>query len=138
MKFLKLMKDGGPLSRVWGYFLVEIKALFSVALLHFKDGSREAYHSHAFNSISWVLRGKLVEHEIDYIFPETGIVLEKVRQYLPSARPIITRRSMFHKVESEGDTWVITFRGPWVHQWQEFLPDKNRKITLTHGRMLVE
>ena len=49
MKLFKYMKDGGPESTVWGYFLIEIKSLFTIVLLHFKNGSREAYHNHAFN-----------------------------------------------------------------------------------------
>ncbi len=127
MKLFKLMKDGGPESRVNGLFFVEYKRLCSVVLLHFLDGSREAYHSHAFNAISWVLRGKLVEQSLD------GTVTE----FTPSLRPIFTPRDMFHKVTSTADSWVITFRGPWADKWKEFLPGLNRFLTLTHGRKVV-
>jgi hypothetical protein len=127
MKFLSYGKDGGPDSTVWGYWLVEIKRLFSIALLCFENGSRDAYHSHAFNAVSWVLKGQLREQEID---PEThGIGL---RGYTPSLRPIITKRSTMHKVTSVGRTWVLSFRGPWNDVWHE-LKD-GRDITLTHGR----
>jgi hypothetical protein len=128
MKLLRFMKDGGPLSRVTGLFVVEIKKLFSVVLLHFFDGSREAYHSHAFNAVSWVLRGKLVENALD----------GKITEYKPGLKPIFTPRSMFHKVVSAGDTWVISFRGPWVNTWKEYLPAEERFVTLTHGRRVVE
>lgn len=127
MKVFKLLKDGGPFSRVWGFFIIEAKRLFSVVLLHFADGSREAYHSHAFNAVSWVLKGKLVEHEIN----------GKVNVYTPSLKPIYTPRSMFHKVVSDGDTFVVSFRGPWANEWQEYLPDKRSFLTLTHGRRVV-
>lgn len=133
MKILKMMKDGGPESRVWGFFFIEAKKLFSVVLLHFYDGSREAYHSHAFNSISWVLKGKLVEDRI------YGSYLKgKITVFRPSLKPVITTRDNMHRVTSEGDTYVITFRGPWVNMWKEFLPLKNRFITLTHGRKIVD
>jgi hypothetical protein len=33
MNFLNKTKDGGPESTVWAYWLIEIKSLFSVALL---------------------------------------------------------------------------------------------------------
>lgn len=126
MKLFKLMKDGGPLSRVWGFFLIEPKRAFSIAFLIFKDGSREAYHTHAFNAVSWVLRGRLVEH-----LKDGGTVL-----YTPSLRPIWTPRDRFHKVSSEGTTIALTFRGPWSDRWKEFTETKE-SITLTHGRQVV-
>lgn len=130
MKLFKLMKDGGPLSRVWGLFLIEAKRAFSVVVLRFDDGARDAYHTHAFNAYSWVLRGKLIEHMID----------GSENVYTPSIRPIFTARDCFHKVESVGTTWALTFRGPWADHWSEFLPDVGggaRFITLTHGRKEV-
>lgn len=127
MKLLQLSKDGGPQSTVAGFFITEVKRLFSVAVLRFANGSREAFHSHAFHSVSWVLRGKLTEHMID----------GTVNVYKPSIIPVITKRSTFHKVVSEGTTWVLTFRGPWVSRWREYLPDKNKFLTLTHGRKIV-
>lgn len=130
MKLLKYMKDGGKESRVAGFFFVEIKSLFSIVLLHFYPGSREAYHSHAFNAVSWVLRGKLQENLLK------GPVSKA--EYIPSWRRIFTGRSDFHKVVSVGHTWVLSFRGPWANTWWEFLPQENRFQTLTHGRKVVE
>lgn len=126
MKFFRYLKDGGPLSRVWGLYIVEIKKLFSIVLLRFLDGSREAYHSHAFNSVAWVLRGTLVEHEFN----------GKVNVYTPSLLPFFVPRDRFHKVVSEGTTWVLNLRGPWADEWQEFLPDEQALVTLTHGRIV--
>jgi len=64
VKFLARRKDGGPESHVVGYWLVEIRSMFSIALLRFGPGGRRAYHSHAFDSISWVLAGHLREQHI--------------------------------------------------------------------------
>jgi hypothetical protein len=127
MKLFKLMKDGGKESRVWGFFLAEIKSLFSVVLLHFADGSREAYHSHAFNSVSWVLRGRLEENMFD----------GRVNVYAPSLKPVVTRRTDFHKVVSTGDTYVLSFRGPWVNRWFEYLPDTGEILQLANGRRIT-
>lgn len=55
MKIFRKMKDGGGDSTVTGYFLIEIKSLFSVVLLRFDGESRDAYHEHAFNCVSWLL-----------------------------------------------------------------------------------
>lgn len=127
MKFLSKSKDGGPESTVTAYWLIEWKWLFSIALLRFDNGSRDAYHSHAFNCISWLLKGRLEEHELHL---EPGLV----RVYEPSIEPIITKRTTFHKVVSVGRSWVLTFRGPWSKTWEERLPD--RQVTLGSGRVV--
>lgn len=118
-------KDGGPLSTVWATFFPEWKKLFTVGLLRFEDGSREAYHSHAFNSISWLLKGQLIEDRIDGC-------KGKLTTFLPSLKPIITTRDNMHKVSSAGRSWVFTLRGPWADTWKEYTPDG--PVTLTHGR----
>jgi hypothetical protein len=132
VKFLRYAKDGGPESNVAGLFIVEIKQLFSIVLLHFGPGSRDAYHSHAFNSVSWVLKGRLDEHHYDAsIWPKAPAI------HTPSVRPVITRRSTFHRVFSVGHTWVFSFRGPWSKTWREWLPAEQRFVTLAHGRKVV-
>lgn len=132
MKFFKTMKDGGPESTVWGFFLAEIKSLFTIVLLHFHPGSREAYHSHAFNALSWVLKGKLTEYVRD-----GKLQLVQIVDYKPSLRPIWTPRDRLHKVVSTGDTYVLSFRGQWAQTWGEYLPFQNKYVTLTHGRKTV-
>jgi quercetin dioxygenase-like cupin family protein len=126
MKFFAYEKDGGKESKVWGLFIAEIKSLFSVVLLHFKDGSREAFHSHAFNSKSLILRGQLNEHMID----------GKVNVY-KAGQIVTTLREHFHMVKSVGDTFVISFRGPWASTWHEFIPGTGERLTMTHGRKIV-
>lgn len=127
MKLFHVGTDGGPTSTVTGYWLVEMKKLFSIALLKFGHGSRDEYHTHAFNCISWVLRGSLREEHID------GTVVK----YKPSLRPVITRRSTFHRVFSEGTTWVFTLRGPWSKRWSEYDPASGVYTHLEHGRVVV-
>jgi len=123
MKFLHYGKDGGEYSTVWGFFFIEIKKMFSIVLLKFENGSRDAFHSHAFNSISLVLKGKLIE-EHRWGGTEAHIWGDTV----------ITRRDTFHKVTSYGRTWVLSIRGPWAKTWKEFIPSERRNVTLTHGR----
>jgi hypothetical protein len=124
-RLLTVTKDGGPDSKVWAYWLLAWKALCSIGLLRFEHGSREAYHSHAFDCVSWVLKGYLVEHH-----KAGGVSLHPA-----SLRPVVTRRETFHKVVSVGRTWVLTFRGPWVDTWREHAAGETR--TLTHGRVEV-
>jgi hypothetical protein len=127
MKFFKRMKDGGKESTVTGYWLCEIKSLFSICLLKFEGKSREAFHTHAFNCWSIVLKGKLTETMLD----------GSIRTHKPRLIPFRTTREDFHKVDSDGTTWILTLRGKWVDYWKEYLPKENRHITLTHGRKLV-
>ena len=122
VKILHWGKDGGPQSKVWGFWFVGIKRWFSLVLLRFDDGSREAFHSHAFDCVSWVIRGQLEEVHLDDL-PElhrTGAI-------------IVTRRNTFHKVYSFGRTWVFTLRGPWKETWNE-VDETGRFRVLTHGR----
>src|SRR4051812_33412363 len=120
-------KDGGPQSRVTGYWLIEWKSVLSIALLRFDDGTREAYHSHAFDAVSWILGpGWLREQHVD----------GRVKQLHAGWRPVVTLRDTFHKVRSYGRTWAITFRGPWTDTWKERHRD-GQYVVLTHGRQVV-
>lgn len=131
MKLFHKSKDGGKDSNVTGYWLIEAKSLFSIVLLRFDKGSREAFHNHAFNAVSWVLKGGLVEFVKEpYIFMST---------FNPSLKPIYTSRDRMHQVRGVADaTWVLSFRGPWSRTWKEWLPAEDKEVTLTNGRKIVE
>jgi len=127
MRLFNWAKDGGEESHVHGLYIIEIKPLFSVVLLRFTQGSREAYHNHAFNAITWVLSGEFEEHKLN----------KQVKAYKPSLKPKITPRTCFHKVVSKGTTWAISFRGPWTKTWKEYHPKEDKLYTLTSGRKIV-
>lgn len=118
--------DGGENSGVTGYLLIEWKKVFSIGLLHFKKGSREAYHSHAFNALTWWLKGSVIEIHLS----------GENKKFKPSLRPKYTKRNCFHRVVADRDTWALTFRGPWEDTWNEFRPAEGH-VTLTHGRKLL-
>lgn len=135
MKLFKKMKDGGPESPVIGYFLVEIKSLFSIVLLKF-GGTREAYHSHAFNAVTLWLKGSVEEKvlvnkdgDISYIRPF------KAGQFK------YTPRNLMHKILPGAGAWALSIRGPWISRWQEVRSlgplGGHRLVTLTHGRKEV-
>lgn len=127
MKFFAYGADGGAESGVTGYWLIEIKWLCSIALLHFAKGTRENYHSHAFHALTWFLWGRVEEQHLDCTAREWG----------PSLIPKFTPRSTFHRVRALTDTWALTLRGPWSRTWEEFNPTTREFITLTHGRAVV-
>lgn len=126
--FMESGKDGGPKSLVTGFWLVRIKWLFTIAVLRFDRGTREAYHSHAFNSWSWLLSGGLLEQ----------LLHGGANAHKPSWRPIRTDRETFHKVHGIGDAnWVLTIRGPWQKTWME-VDEAGDTVLLTHDRVELE
>ena len=131
MKILKWSKDGGPESPVDAFFIVEIKSLFSVALLRFNKGGREAFHTHAFNAWTWFLWGDLVEEELLWSFEEPW-----PRRYFRSIFPKVTPRTKNHRVVANETSWCFTIRGPWSDTWTE--DTETHYTVLTHGRRIVE
>lgn len=127
MRCLFKKKDGGPFSKATGYWFFEAKSFGSVVLLRFDRGSRDAFHSHAFDAVSWVLRGGLRE-----VLRDGSEVL-----LTPGVAPVWTARNRYHKVFGlEDSTWVLSFRGPWRKYWREDLPGRG-EVVLTHGRKEV-
>lgn len=132
MKIFHKAKDGGPESNVTGYWLIECKSLFSIVLLKFSKGSREAFHNHAFHAFSWILSGELEE---TYYDSDLCVRTERLR---PSIFPFITKRKRLHKVYGIAkSTWALSFRGPWNKTWQEYFDKTDTTVTLTNGRKIV-
>lgn len=131
MKILKKCKDGGPESTVDAYVLLECKSLFSVILLRFDKGSRENYHSHAFNALTWFIKGEMYE---DRVVPYKHIKTKYKRSWLPK----VTKRDNLHKVFAKEVSWCFTLRGPWSKTWIEYNEKSNKEITLTNGRQILE
>lgn len=125
MKILTKTKDGGPESPVDAFFLIECKSLFSIALLRFNKGSREAFHTHAFNAYTWYLKGTLIEEDFD------GSLYTYRRKLLPK----FTSKTKNHRVKAVTTSWCLTFRGPWQNTWTE--DQGNTTTTFTHGRKVV-
>jgi len=126
MRSLEKAKDGGPKSHVEAYFLLELKGLFSIALLKFNIGGRGVYHTHAFNALTWFIKGDLIEEDID----------GTLYQYPFSLKPKYTSRSKNHRVKANRVSWCFTIRGPWADTWEEF--DEGIKTILTHGRVKLK
>ena len=128
MKFFFKGKDGGPDSNTTGYWLVEIKSLFSIVLLKFEGKSRPVYHNHAFNCINWVLEGGILEYRKD------GPVISRWASF----KPFMIYRDTMHKVDGYNRSWVLSIRGPWSKTWKEITADaEERVITLSNGRVQV-
>ena len=127
MKFLSYGTDGGKKSGVTGFWLFEIKSLFSIAFLRFSKGTRENYHSHAFNAYSWFLKGKVEEQHLG----------KPSKTWTPSIFPKYTPRSTFHRVNALENTYALTIRGPWSKSWMEYDPVSEEYIELQNGRQEI-
>lgn len=128
MKLFRKSYDGGADSGVTGYWLIESKSLFSIVLLRFAPGSREAFHSHAFNALTWWLKGRVEEFFIGSA--------HRAKVWVPSWRPKWTPKKCFHKIiAGEKGAWALSIRGPWDATWSE---SKNgQTYTLGHGRVRI-
>jgi quercetin dioxygenase-like cupin family protein len=126
MKLFTKAPDGGKGSGVTGYFLIEAKSKFSIVLLRFNKGTREAYHSHGFNALTLWLAGSVKEHLLGIRAP---------RHFNP-LQIKWTPRNAFHKIEALETSWAMSIRGPWVDRWQEYR--NGQFVTLTHGRQEIE
>jgi len=124
--FFTKRTDGGKKSGVNAYWLIEWKKVFSVGILKFETGSRDAYHSHAFNALTWWLKGKVTE----ILYPNTS------RNFAPSIKPKYTPRKLTHMVVAHTTTYALTIRGSWKDKWTEIRGDK--VVTLTHGRVELD
>lgn len=118
--------DGGEKSGVTGYFLIEWKCAFSIGILKFNKGSREAFHNHAFNALTWWLKGSVTEERHDGGTKDFG----------PSFRPKYTPRDNCHRIIAKEPTYAFTIRGPWLDYWHE-IAGKVQTV-FTHGRQVVD
>lgn len=127
MKLFSKASDGGKDSGVTGYFLIECKPLFSIVLLRFSKGTREAYHEHAFNAWTLWLKGRVVEHRM---------LVGSIGRVYRAGQLKRTPRSCFHKIEALDTAWALSVRGPWAARWHELRG--NQLVTLTHGRKVID
>lgn len=127
MLLFKKRKDGGKSSPVDAYFVCEIKGLVSIAFLKFNKGGREAFHTHAFDALTWFLSGDLVEEDVD----------GSTYSYKRSLIPKFTSKLKNHRVKAAKDSWCFTLRGAWDKTWTEYNKEEDTTTTFSHGRNII-
>ena len=136
MRLFQRASDGGKKSGVTGFWFIEIKSLFSIVLLKFNPGTRENYHSHAFNALTLWLWGDVTEESIIGQSDDGSPAIQH-KGWPKSGRFKWTPRRNIHRVIAHRSTWCLSIRGPWHRTWQEYDPRTREIITLTHGRVEV-
>lgn len=135
MRILEKCKDGGKDSPVDAYFLIEIKSLFSIAILKFNKGSREEFHTHAFDALTWFIKGDIIE---EGMLEVSGAFWPKYTPYKRSLLPKVTTKDNLHRVIAHEDSWCLTIRGKWQDTWTEYNQNTVTTTTLTHNRVVVK
>ena len=135
MRFFEKSHDGGKDSSVTAYFLVEIKSLFSIAILRFDGGSRRNFHNHAFDALTWFISGNMLEERVTF---DGSSKVTRYTQYKRSFLPKITKRDNLHRVLARDRSWAFTIRGPWSKTWMEYDPVSDTMITMANGRVVVK
>lgn len=90
------------------------------------------FHTHAFNSVCFTLKGSYDQETID----ENGVKRETVRKLF---RPRFLPRNYTHRIiNAEPNTWTCVLFGKWSKFWFEYFLDSNTWVKYTHGRKVVE
>lgn len=131
MLFFKKRYDGGSNSGVTGYWVFEIKWLMSIVLLKFTPNHRENFHSHAFNAITFWLKGKVTEEQMHLDAKVKTLTRYKAFDLK------FTPRDSVHKIHCTSPAWALSIRGPWHKKWFEYNEAQDKIITMTHGRKVI-
>ena len=130
----KVRHDGHPDSGVTSYGW-EFKRFFSVMFLHFagrdqvdagedlfltRANRKKTFHSHAFNSLTIWLWGRVNEYIIDYD-KTTVAELNGYGRTWHAGQFKWTPSYLRHYISAVfGDAWCLSIRGPWQKIWFEY------------------
>jgi len=90
------------------------------------------FHTHAFNSFCFTLKGSYDQEVID----ENGIKKERVRKLF---RPRFLPRNYTHRITNAAPgTWTCVIFGKWSKFWFEYFQDTNTWVQFSHGRKVID
>ena len=107
MKILRkpdIVIGDGYLSRWW---LLPRNKYFNIYLHKFAGSDDDrALHDHPWFSCSFLLKGEMIEHQIDG------------KRYIPWLRPVFRTAKFAHRLELiKGPVWTIFVTGPRIRSW---------------------
>jgi hypothetical protein len=114
------------------YTLFENKKFGGIWIYNWKTIMQNRFHTHAFSSYAFLLRGSYTEEVI-----ENGAIKLKVVNQL--FKPRFLPKNYCHRIlKAEPKTWTIVFFGKWIPFWWEYFNDTKTWIKYSWGRKVVE
>lgn len=114
------------------YTLFESKYIGGIWLYNWKTIKQNRFHTHAFNSIAFLLSGKYTEEVI-----ENGQIKFKVVHQQFKAR--FLPKNYCHRIlKADPNTWTIVFFGRWIPYWWEYFEDTKTWVKYGWGRKVIE
>lgn len=114
------------------YTLFEHKKFGGIWIYNWKTILQNRFHTHAFASYAFLLRGGYTEEVID----DGKIVKREVNQWM---KPRHLPRNYTHRIlEAKPKTWTVVFFGPWIDHWWEYFADTKTWVKYGWGRKKLE
>lgn len=114
------------------YTIFENKKFGGIWIYNWKTIMQNRFHTHAFSSYAFLLRGSYIEEVI-----ENGEIKLKVVNQL--FKPRFLPKNYCHRIlKAEPKTWTIVFFGKWIPFWWEYFNDTKTWIKYSWGRKIVE
>jgi hypothetical protein len=114
--------------------VLEWKKLFSIKLFNFHKtyGKQDRFHTHSFNSVSFLFFGNYIEEII-----QDGKIVALNRN---RSRFICIPKNEYHRITKSEGCRTILITGPWSQFWKELRELGNsryQEVTQTYGRVDV-
>ena len=112
--------------------IFENKKFGGIWIYNWQTIKQNRFHTHAFSSYAFLLRGSYTEEVIHNGKIEQRTVNQRFKpRYLP--------KNYTHRIlKAEPHTWTIVFFGKWIPHWWEYFADTKTWVKYSWGRKVVE
>lgn len=113
------------IGNIQRFTIFEFKPLCGIIINIFNTVDQDRFHSHAFHSWSWMIRGW---------YEEDTLMFDKNYQYIGEVNKRITKsriipRNYIHKIKRSSKNAIsVTFEGSWLPYWSEYFDDGRVKV----------
>ena len=112
--------------------IFESKKIGGIWLYNWQTIKQNRFHTHAFSSYAFLLRGSYTEE----VIVDGKIVQRTVNQRF---KPRHLPKNYCHRIlKAEPHTWTIVFFGKWIPFWWEYFDDTKTWIKYSWGRKVVD
>lgn len=112
--------------------IFENKKIGGIWLYNWQTIKQNRFHTHAFSSYAFLLRGSYTEE----VIVDGKIVERTVNQRF---KPRYLPKNYCHRIlKADPHTWTIVFFGRWIPYWWEYFSDTKTWVKYSWGRKVVE